>query len=378
MNILYVWQSSFPPEIRIEKIAGSLSQHSRVHIACKNQNQSSKVFSMTEVKSAAIPFHPSWILAIAKIIETERIDLIIARDILVAPASIIAANSRIPVILDMAENYPEAMRGWKKYNNSFLSRFAVHRLKIPDFIERWSVKRCAGIWVVCEEQKQRLLTNYSLLNPNKIAIVSNTPTDHFMDEASHLKLPRTAKKFAYHGAITPERGLAPFIEGFIKATLERPNIEFHIYGRGESLPGLKKQFETKSNNIFFHGGFSPADYLRLIEKCDVGVIPHLQNEFINTTIPNKIFEYMATGRPILSSKAKPLARIIEKYRCGFTMDIGSTDSICRSIVNITDIEIANFGESGRIAVKNHFNWSMEEKVMLESIRTIVKPKGSSK
>ena len=49
---------------------------------------------------------------------------------------------------------------------------------------------------------------------------------------------------------------------------------------------------------------------------DVGLVPHHADEAWNTTIPNKLFDYMAAGLPVISSDARPCARILRSTGAG--------------------------------------------------------------
>ena len=52
----------------------------------------------------------------------------------------------------------------------------------------------------------------------------------------------------------------------------------------------------------------------LISESKVGIIPHYTSDHVNTTIPNKIFDYMAHGLPVISSDAIPMKRILEEEK----------------------------------------------------------------
>ena len=127
-NILYIWQSTYPWEVRAEKLTDSLilAGHD-VSLLCrkidshKNANPKLSLFNLqSNPFNAPVPFSPVWTQEIKKIIKHKKIDLIIARDILVTPSALQAAkNFSIPVLIDMAEHYPAAMKGWKKYNSAF-------------------------------------------------------------------------------------------------------------------------------------------------------------------------------------------------------------------------------------------------------------------
>ena len=69
------------------------------------------------------------------------------------------------------------------------------------------------------------------------------------------------------------------------------------------------------------------DYIRL---CNLGLIPHFVNEHKNTTVPNKLFDYMKFGLPVVASKNRPDVRL--------TVDTREDYEKACHIVNMSDAE----------------------------------------
>ena len=101
----------------------------------------------------------------------------------------------------------------------------------------------------------------------------------------------------------------------------------------------------------------------IVSKANVCIIPQPNNEFINTTIPHKLFEYMAIGKPVLVSDALPLKRIINETGAGLVFK--SEDEIDFAL-RIEELlrEERDWGEKGLEAVKNIYNWKNDEKSLL--------------
>jgi glycosyltransferase involved in cell wall biosynthesis len=82
--------------------------------------------------------------------------------------------------------------------------------------------------------------------------------------------------------------------------------------------------------------------------------------------PNKMFEYMSAGLPIIVSDFPLWREIVDGADCGICVDPGNTEAIARAIDRlVTDSEGAKrMGENGRRAVIERFNWQAEEKKLL--------------
>jgi glycosyltransferase involved in cell wall biosynthesis len=111
-----------------------------------------------------------------------------------------------------------------------------------------------------------------------------------------------------------------------------------------------------------------------LAKSDLCVIPHVNNLFINTTIPNKLFQYMFMAKPVLVSDAKPLARIVNESSCGFVFQSGNAAdaaaAIERAYAARDDLTI---GERGKKAVLEKYTW---EKVSRALDHVYQQPRGS--
>lgn len=367
-HILYVWQGSFPWEVRVDKILKSLHKAGyQVSLLCRKKIASineAQVFEIGSSLSAPLPFSPLWTKKIREIIQEQKIDLVIARDILVAPSCLQAAEKKIPVLIDMAEHYPAAMKGWGKYNRHFLSRFAVHQLKIVDHVEKYAVKNSQGIMTVCLEQENRL-EKMGALRKN-LCSVQNTPPLSFF-KSIQSSPPSQAKIFAHHGYLTPERGLEQLVKAFAVIKDKGLDLKLSLYGDGECEKEIKKTAETLKAPVDFFGYYDIKDMPKLISQIDVGIMPYLETEFLNHTIANKLFDYMAFSRPVLVSNTKSLARIISETQAGAIINIHSPEGLAEDIIKFSQREISSLGVAARKAVEEKYNWSQDERVLLEFI-----------
>ena len=83
--------------------------------------------------------------------------------------------------------------------------------------------------------------------------------------------------------------------------------------------------------------------------------------------PNKMFEYMSAGIPVIGSNFPLWKEIIEGNHCGICVNPKNAKEIADAINYIMehDREAAQMGENGKQAVKNKYNWKVEEKKLVE-------------
>lgn len=119
-------------------------------------------------------------------------------------------------------------------------------------------------------------------------------------------------------------------------------------------------------NVVFHGYLPAGKGWQVIGQCSVGlaVLQPIPNYI--ESYPTKMFEYMAMGIPVVASNFPLYRAIIEENNCGLCVDPLNPSEIAKAIDYILTHpeEAQRMGENGLKAVKEQYNWSIEEKKLL--------------
>jgi glycosyltransferase involved in cell wall biosynthesis len=98
------------------------------------------------------------------------------------------------------------------------------------------------------------------------------------------------------------------------------------------------------------------------------VVPHLANNSWNSTIPNKLFDYMAAGLPVLSSNARPAARVVRETNAGLVYTDTDSGELAQQLTVLANVEArARLGASGRRAVEGQYNWGRDAERLLIAV-----------
>ncbi len=378
-KVLYIWKGPYPWDVRVEKVCKSFVNNGWEVLMLARWNgedQQEEIIDGINIYRAGygkkrhlmepVSFNPNWKSEIEKAVQRFKPDVIMPREIMLGVAAGKAGRKYdIPVIMDMAENYPAAMREWKKYNSNAFRRFLMHKAKVPDITERNSLKYMDGVIVVCSEQIQRLADDFNYKTDN-IVVVHNTPDfDSFKNIRTGCSEPPVV--FGHHGNMTAEKSVANFVKGFIIAASENENIRLHLAGEGDVFDDVKQIVASSAHRdkINLSGRYEFSELSGIISGFDIGVIPYQVNDFNNYTIHNKIFDYFAAGKPVFVSKAKPLERIVNETNAGISVDCSDPDIIADNILNYSNLDYKIFSENGIKAFREKYNWQSDEKVLLE-------------
>ena len=401
-KVLYVWKGKYPWDIRAEKICNSFLKNGyEVYLLsrwfegqAKQENYKGINIIRTGRNSQInqpLSFNPIWKKAIKLSIDEIKPDLIMPRDIMLAEACGKQGRKKnIPVIMDMAENYPAAMKGWKKYKKTLLKRIAVHYLNLPEIVEKRAVRFMDGIITVCDEQNFRLNKQYNF-DLKKMCVVHNTPekelfpvvcrqssvVSHQSSVVSRQSATESNKKekivFGHHGYTSDEKSIVKFLYGFELAAKVNDRICLHVAGSGESLDDMKKitdKFSSKER-IIFTGEYQYNELPEIISGWDIGILPYQLNDFNNYTIHNKIFDFFAMGKPVFCSETKPFKRIISETEAGITVNCEDEYDIKEAILKFAEMDLSEMAMNGRKAFEDKYNWNADSENMMKFIERFI-------
>lgn len=378
-KIFYVWKSAYPWDVRIEKICLALVESSYdVYVICRWEGEELEKetidgvniirvgYKQSSKKFSPIPFNPFWKKELDKLLSKYKPSLIINREIILADISgKLAMKYDIPIVMDMAENYPAAMKNWKKYNNTFIKRFIFDKLDLAYKLEGLTLKLMTAVLVVCTENQNRIAKKYNFKIENIVKIY-NTPSLSSFD-FKRYEVDRPFKNISYHGYINNERNL----EKFLKVAKDFTNYNFDIWGKITSESSIKDDFESYSN-IRFYGEYYLPDLKEIIKSTDIGILPYKVDEHINNTISNKMFDYMANGIPVITSLAKPMTTLIDEYNCGIYYDFSNENKIRKCLKTLNENDWNTLGKNGRMAYESDFNWENDKKKLIDFIGKLMK------
>jgi|MTBAKSStandDraft_1061840.scaffolds.fasta_scaffold01661_8 glycosyltransferase involved in cell wall biosynthesis len=398
MKILFVWDSDYPWDIRVSKICNSLLNGGHeVHLVCRNQKRQlleelyegihiHRLYCLpqflgrfNDIFGFPLFFSPIWFLRIFNIAKSMKTDAIIVRDLPMAPTALFIGKLTVqPVILDMAECYPELIRLIWRFEPFRLKNLVVRNPWLADLVEKKVVKNVDHVWVMIDESRDRLLRKG--VPADRISIVSNTPD--FRRFTSHNStIQETVQKhpdrlvLLFVGFVNFSRGLDVVLDAIPQTIAKGIDVFCVILGTGTAEKVLQERVRQLGiqKNVTFEGWVDNKQVPDYIFKSDICLVPHHKCSHWENTIPNKLFDYMAAAKPVLVSDVKPMQRIVEEVNCGLVFQSGSVESLVTQITKLADAELRQaLGANGRRAVRDRYNWSNEEKVMFDSLERMVR------
>jgi glycosyltransferase involved in cell wall biosynthesis len=138
----------------------------------------------------------------------------------------------------------------------------------------------------------------------------------------HLHVPAGKVIFGYTGTFGRANGLSAVLNG-AKVLMQRKSDEIHfvLVGDGREKMGLMEMCSSMGlNNVTFKGLFDKSKYNEVLAEIDVGMQILLNIEaFYYGTSPNKFFDYLAAGKPVLVNYPGWMSDLVSESDCGIAV-----------------------------------------------------------
>jgi glycosyltransferase involved in cell wall biosynthesis len=171
--------------------------------------------------------------------------------------------------------------------------------------------------------------------------------------------------FLYQGVLGKGRGIEILLDAFSRS---RPDQHIVFMGYGELAPLVEKR-AVECVSIHFHPAVRPDEILSYTADADVGIslIEDLCLSY-RYCLPNKLFEYLDCGLPVVVSRLPEMTKVVETYDCGWIITI-SRNELVALLAALSPEKIAE-KKAGALRARQNFGWQFEEPILLDVYKTI--------
>jgi glycosyltransferase involved in cell wall biosynthesis len=265
---------------------------------------------------------------------------------------------RTKVIYDVHEDYGKQM----------LSKLYIPRImrKGVGFLVRTVESFCSKLFDAIIAATDDILEKFSF--HKRAVTVRNFPIlANFCVEGQKRKIESKVFSLIYVGGLNEIRGITQIVRALdfinsnnqLKLTLCGDFYPSDYEHKLRSLKGFKK--------VEYLGWVKPYKIPNLLGRHDAGIVCFLPEPNHINAMPNKIFEYMAAGLPIIASNFPLWKEIVEGNGCGICVNPLNPEEIAGGIEYLMQHPSLReeMGENGRRAVVEKYNWEMEGKKLVD-------------
>lgn len=221
---------------------------------------------------------------------------------------------------------------------------------------------CDRVVVLSEWSKSRINTIAGIPLSNILVFPSGTDTElfHPMEKeyaCQNLGLDPTFNYVGFIGSFHAYQGIDILINAAPLVIEKIPDTRFLLVGDGPMRKAWEKKVQEIGiqDNFIFMGYVPYREVPNYIGAMDVCVASH-QGE-TNQASPVKLFDYMASGRPIVASDIDVVREIIDESGCAILTPPGNSEDLARGILTlIEDRKLRiDMAESGRKYAVEHYD-----------------------
>lgn len=268
----------------------------------------------------------------------------------------IAKKMKIPCICEVRDLWPETIfMGGRLSEKSLFGRVLTHG-------EHWIYKKADALiftkegdtdyikekkWDAVQGGDVDLSKAYYINNGVDLGSFSSVIAKK---EFTDLDLDSGKFNVIYVGAIRPINNVGNILDT-AKLLLKHKDVQFLIYGDGNQKEILEKRILDEGlQNVKMKGYVNKQFIPSILNKSNVNILNYSSTQYNWTrgNSSNKLFEYMASGKPIIST-VKMGYSIINKYKCGIELDKGTSEELAEAILNIKNLKASQYDELGNNA-----------------------------
>jgi glycosyltransferase involved in cell wall biosynthesis len=179
-------------------------------------------------------------------------------------------------------------------------------------------------------------------------------------------------RFVYIGAIYEERNLLNFCEAIINIRKRGVQVEFSIVGDGPQRDELEVFLDKRQANCVKLLSQIPHDEIpSLLAENHIGVLPFPDWPRFRVSSPIKLFEYMASGMPILATRIPCHTDVIQNSNFVFWAEDGSVEALEEAIIKACQHyeDLRSMGEMAQVEARK-WTWKIAAKKLSRSLNEL--------
>ena len=294
---------------------------------------------------------------------------------------LVARRFRVPAIVEVRDLWPEAIFSFGKVKMNSL----VGRLLSAG--EKWMYVHADAIVFTKEGDVDHIKEmGWDKDHGGKIDLAKC----HYINNGVNLKdyyasiekdilkdpdLEDDSFKVVYTGTVRPVNNVGNLLDT-AKLLKDKKDIKFLIFGGGSELEKLEKRVQDEHiDNVIFKGFVEKKYIPYILSRSSVNVLNYSQANYnwSRGNSSNKLFEYMASGKPIIST-VKMGYCILDKYQCGLSLEECTAKALAEQILKIHDMPeeaYAQMAENAKNGAKD-FDFPVLTKKLYQVIKSVEK------
>lgn len=285
-------------------------------------------------------------------------------------AWLVALIRRRPFLLEVRDLWPDFAIEMGVLKNPIL-------IKISRWLENFLYARATHLLVNSPAYRDYLLNKG--IPADKISLIPNGVDPEMFDPEAKGEAVRGDWNLDGHFVVTyaGALGLANDIPTILRAAQrlrDYPDIHFLLVGDGKERAALETlAHQLQLSNVTFTGSRPKSEISAILAASNICTATLQNIPLFKTTYPNKIFDYMAAGRPVVLAIDGVIRQVIEVANGGVFAPPGDDKALAEAVLWLYchPADAKKMGQAARSYVVKHFNRKHHAEEFVELVKHII-------
>lgn len=240
-------------------------------------------------------------------------------------------------------------------------------------LENWLFRRpsFAQLTTISDALRREYLTRHPVLAKKRVLVAHSAANTDTRASNPPARSANDPLRIGYTGHLYPGKG----IETITALATRLPTFEFHVLGgtTDSLLPWSNPA--GRPPNLTLHGHVRPCEVAEWQRQMDVLILPCQHRvssaggkDISAWTSPLKLFEYLASGRPVVASDLPVLREVLQDGVNSLLVPPGDIEAWAEALQRLTDPDMrATLGAGGRQSVEDGHTWSHRAQQVLQGV-----------
>lgn len=195
--------------------------------------------------------------------------------------------------------------------------------------------------------------------PNMSKIKEFFPRKKDLELMSRIGLKVDCLKVIHFGSLGEANYIDPVIETAV--LLKNHKVQFLFLGAGSTETRLKQLLKEKGiSNVLFHERTPMALTSEIVNCCDISLVSFKDIPILYTNSPNKLFDSLSAGKPIIVNSAGWTKDLVEEKGCGFYYKPTNPQELANKLIALLDNqeELETMGQKSRQLAEQKYDKSI--------------------
>lgn len=285
----------------------------------------------------------------------DRYDLVVVEDFHLL-ATALDCFSYAPVIYDSRDYYH------RLYEERLIWSWTIGRSLTQ--LSREALPKCRRLITVSEGLADEFRKEFGL----EASVVMSVPDSPLRDFSRAIE-PNSPIRLVYQGATDRNRRLDRLIEA-VKAAATDIELDLYLVGSERALRKLAR-LSDGSERVQIKPAVPFSEIVETVARYDAGLVVYEPISVnMDNALPNKFFEYLRAGVPVIVGPTAEMARLVGKYSCGLALSGITIREMKDAFSSISRNDLKEWRD-GALTFRDDYNWSNEREKFLQLVAEVV-------